>query len=223
VVVPLSVLGLVALAGGRPRAPSTSTRGQDAIEAARALLTSPALVGMYGPIANPDNPDSFAIFKTLLLGAVAVALLAIVLVRRHTRTEEEAGRTELVGAGVVGRRAPLTAAVLLSVGTVVGQRAILTQPHRSGLGARGSWAFGIAVGDRRPHLTGVAAVAAQLTLPPVAPALGLRTLGVSYLLRPSATPAAPPPGSPGSRRSAGRRRSRSSARTRSSWPSSRSS
>ena len=61
---------------------------------------------MYGPIANPDNPDSFAIFKTLLLGAVFVALLAIVLVRRHTRTEEEAGRTELVGAGVVGVARP---------------------------------------------------------------------------------------------------------------------
>ena len=93
VVIPLSVLGLVVLAGGSAKSTVDLYQGQDAVDAARALLTSPALIGMYGPIANPDNPDSFAIFKTLLLGAVFVALLAIVLVRRHTRTEER--RAEL--------------------------------------------------------------------------------------------------------------------------------
>jgi ABC-2 type transport system permease protein len=185
VVVPLSVLGLVALAGGSAKSTVDLYQGQDAIEAARALLTSPALVGMYGPIANPDNPDSFAIFKTLLLGAVAVALLAIVLVRRHTRTEEEAGRTELVGAGVVGRRAPLTAAVLLSVGTVVVASALSSLSLiGSGLGARGSWAFGIAWATVGLTFTGVAAVAAQLTTTTRgAGAWAFGTLGVSYLLR----------------------------------------
>jgi ABC-2 type transport system permease protein len=184
-VVPLSVLGLVALAGGSAKSTVDLYQGQDAIEAARALLTSPALVGMYGPIANPDNPDSFAIFKTLLLGAVAVALLAIVLVRRHTRTEEEAGRTELVGAGVVGRRAPLTAAVLLSVGTVVVASALSSLSLiGSGLGARGSWAFGIAWATVGLTFTGVAAVAAQLTTTTRgAGAWAFGTLGVSYLLR----------------------------------------
>ena len=104
---PSASLGLVAFAGGSAKSTLDLYQGQDAVDAARALLASPAITGMYGPVANPDNPDSFAIFKTLLLGAVCVALLAIVLVRRHTRTEEEAGRTELVGAGAVGRRAPL--------------------------------------------------------------------------------------------------------------------
>ena len=185
VVVPLSVLGLVALAGGSAKSTVDLYQGQDAIAAARALLTSPALVGMYGPIANPDNPDSFAIFKTLLLGAVAVALLAIVLVRRHTRTEQEAGRTELVGAGVVGRRAPLTAAVLLSVGTVVVASALSSLSLiGSGLGARGSWAFGIAWATVGLTFTGVAAVAAQLTTTTRgAGAWAFGTLGVSYLLR----------------------------------------
>jgi len=89
VVIPLSVLGLVAFAGGSAKSTVDLYQGQNAIDAARALLASPAIVGMYGPISNPDNPDSFAIFKTLLLGGVCVALLAIVLVRRHTRTEDE--------------------------------------------------------------------------------------------------------------------------------------
>jgi ABC-2 type transport system permease protein len=185
VVIPLSVLGLVVLAGGSAKSTVELYQGQDAIDAARALLTSPALIGMYGPIANPDNPDSFAIFKTLLLGAVGIALLAIVLVRRHTRTEEEAGRTELVGAGVVGRRAPLTAAVLLSAGTVLVTSALAALSLiGSGLGARGSWAFGAAWAVSGLTFTGVAAVAAQLTTTTRgAGAWAFGALGVSYLLR----------------------------------------
>ncbi|HEU4999319.1 MAG TPA: polyketide antibiotic transporter [Lapillicoccus sp.] len=184
-VIPLSVVGLVALAGGSAKSTVDLYQGQDAIDAARALLGSPAIVGMYGPIANPDNPDSFAIFKTLLLGAVCVAILAIVLVRRHTRTEEEAGRTELVGAGAVGRRAPLTAAVILSLGTVLVASALSALSLvGSGLGARGSWAFGLAWATVGITFTGVTAVAAQLTTTTRgAGAWAFGTLGVAYLLR----------------------------------------
>ena len=69
--------------------------------------------------------------------------------RRHTRTEEEDGRFELLAAGVVGRRAPLAAAVALAtpavlatgllsalslVGTGVGRR-----PARSPSARSRSW------------------------------------------------------------------------------------
>jgi ABC-2 type transport system permease protein len=163
-VIPLSVLGLVALAGGGAKSTLDLYQGQQAVDAAKALLASPAIVGMYGPIANPDNPDSFAIFKTLLMGAVCVALLAIVLVRRHTRTEEEAGRTELVGAGAVGRRAPLTAAVLLAAATVLLTSVLAALSLiGAGLGTRGSLAFGAAWAASGLTFTGVTAVAAQLT------------------------------------------------------------
>ena len=53
------------------------------------------------------------------MGSVFVGLLAFAIVRRHTRVEEEDGRLELVGAGAVGRQAPLTAAVLLAIATTV--------------------------------------------------------------------------------------------------------
>jgi len=184
-VIPLSVVGLVALAGGSAKSTVDLYQGQDAIDAARALLASPAIVGMYGPIANPDNPDSFAIFKTLLLGAVCVAILAIVIVRRHTRTEEEAGRTELVGAGAVGRRAPLTAAVILSIATVLVASVLASLSLiGTGLGARGSWAFGLAWATVGLTFTGVSAVAAQLTTTTRgAGAWAFGTLGVAYLLR----------------------------------------
>jgi ABC-2 type transport system permease protein len=185
IVVPLSVLGLVAFAGGSAKSTVDLYQGQNAIDAARALLASPAIVGMYGPISNPDNPDSFAIFKTLLLGSVCIALLAIVLVRRHTRTEEEAGRTELVGAGTVGRRAPLTAAVILALGTVLVSSALAAVSLiGAGLGSSGSWAFGVAWATSGLTFTGIAAVAAQLTTTTRgAGAWAFGALGVSYLLR----------------------------------------
>ena len=81
-------------------------------------LANPALVAMYGPISSLGI-DSIATLKSVLLGGVFLALLAYVVVRRHTRTEEEAGRLELLGAGVVGRRAALTAAVLLGTAAVL--------------------------------------------------------------------------------------------------------
>jgi ABC-2 type transport system permease protein len=184
-VIPLAVLGLVAFAGGSARSTVALYQGQEAVDAARALLASPAIVGMYGPIANPDNPDSFAVFKTLLLGAVCVALLAVVLVRRHTRTEEEAGRTELVGAGAVGRRASLTAAVLVGAGTVlVGSALSSLSLVAAGLGVAGSVAFGVAWAGAGLVFTGVTAVAAQLTSTTRGcGAWAFGALGVAYLLR----------------------------------------
>ena len=120
VLLPVSVALLVLLAGGSAQATvALYPTPVEAIAAARAVNASPAIVAMYGPIADPSNPDAVAAFKTVTMGAIFVAILAYALVRRHTRAEEEAGRTELVGAGVVGRRAPLSAAVLLSAGAVL--------------------------------------------------------------------------------------------------------
>ncbi len=45
--------------------------------------------------------------KMTVLYAVFVAFMAVVLVRRHTRVEEESGRAELLGATGVGADAPL--------------------------------------------------------------------------------------------------------------------
>ena len=49
--------------------------------------------------------------KMTVLYAVFVAVLFVVLVRRHTRVEEENGQAELLGGTAVGRDAPLAAAV----------------------------------------------------------------------------------------------------------------
>ena len=66
--------------------------------------------------------------ELLPLTAVAVALMSIFLVVRHTRAEEESGRADLVRAAVVGRHAP-TVATLTVVG---GANVVLAVCSRSG-------------------------------------------------------------------------------------------
>jgi ABC-2 type transport system permease protein len=46
----------------------------------------------------------------------AYGLVSLLLVIRHTRTEEETGRRELLGATVVGRHAGLAAALTVALG-----------------------------------------------------------------------------------------------------------
>lgn len=74
--------------------PSATSR----IEAARTLNSSQALVALYGRIYDPSSVGAIGLIKLGGFGAVCVALLAVVVVMRHARADEESGRMELVGA-----------------------------------------------------------------------------------------------------------------------------
>src|SRR3954468_16493689 len=83
-------------------------------EAVATLGRTPATLALYGRV----YADSVGGLVGWRLGGIALALaglMGILLVVRHTRAEEEAGRAELVGAGAVGRNAPLAAALLTAV------------------------------------------------------------------------------------------------------------
>ncbi|WP_374968463.1 ABC transporter permease [Terrabacter sp. BE26] len=185
VLVPASVLGLVAFTAGSAKAtidlyPSLA----GALEIFAPLLRNPATLALYGP-ATSLTLDSFAVYKTILLGGVFLCLLAYIVVRRHTRTEEEAGRLELLGAGVVQRRAPLTAAVTLATLAVLAT-AVLSGASLAGLGleSRGSVAFAVSWVVMGLSWVGITAVAAQLTeTTRGTAAISLGALGVAFLLR----------------------------------------
>ena len=87
----------------------------DQVAAARAINASPAVVALYGPILDERSLGELAMTKLTVLYAVFVALLLVVVVRRHTRGDEENGRAELVAGTAVGRGAVLAAAVLEGV------------------------------------------------------------------------------------------------------------
>jgi ABC-2 type transport system permease protein len=163
------------------------------IAAAETFNGSQALVALYGRVYDPTSLGALSMIKLGGLGAIFVSLLAIIVVVRHTRAEEETGRLELVGATVVGRQAPLTAALLVALGMNLAL-GVLTSLALvgSGLPADGSLAFGLAWAGVGICFAAIAAVAAQLTTGARA-ATGLATaaLGVVYVLRAIGDTAAP--------------------------------
>lgn len=185
VLIPASLLALTALSVGSAQATidlyPTDEAARDGLG---SVLAKPSIIAMYGPVAA-ENRDALSVFKTVLMGAVFVGLLAYAVVRRHTRVEEEVGRLELVGAGVVGRRAPLTAAMTLASLAVVGAGLLTTGGLIAvGLDTAGSIAMGIAWAIAGLAMVGVTAVAAQLTTSARACAgIALSALAAMFLLR----------------------------------------
>ena len=144
-----------------------------------------ATVALYGRIYDETSIGEISLFKLGTFGAALVAILGIILVVRHTRAEEEAGRTELLGSGVLGRLAPLSAALVLVTGTnlllAVVAGAFLTA---AGLPTAGSVAFGLAWGLSGIAYGCVAAITAQLTTSArAATGLAATVLAVTYVLR----------------------------------------
>ncbi len=185
ILIPSSVLGLVVLAVGSAQATlALYPTDSEAATGLAGVLNNPSVVAMYGPIAA-QSADALAVFKTVMMGAFLTAVLGFVVVRRHTRTEEDEGRLELLGAGVVGRWSALAAAVTL--GTV----AVVAASVLSGLGLAalgmdpvGSIAFAVAWMTAGLAMVGVSAVVVQLaSTTRGAAGLGFGYLGAMYALR----------------------------------------
>ncbi len=157
----------------------------DRVAAARAIDGSPAVVALYGPVLDPRSLGELAMTKTTVLYAVLVAVLAVLLVRRQTRGEEESGRAELVGATGVERSAPLAAALLEATLVSLAAGLLATAADvAGGLPVTGSVAFG--AGWAATGLVGAAvgAVACQVSASArTCAALALGTLAALYLLR----------------------------------------
>lgn len=85
------------------------------------LSESPVTAAILGPIV-PLSIEGAILWRGLLQASIAVMLGAALTMIRHTRTEEGAGRSELILGRPVGRYAPLTAALLLTCGGSLGIR-----------------------------------------------------------------------------------------------------
>jgi len=161
-----------------------STPG-DRVDAAEAINASPAIVALYGPILDVHSLGELAMTKLTVLYAVFVAILFIVVVRRHTRVEEENGQTELVAATAVGRHAPLLAGVLTAAAVAVGIGLLSALACiAGGLPVQGSLAFGASWSGVGLAAAGLTAVACQLSASArTCAAIAAGGLGVLYALR----------------------------------------
>lgn len=161
--------------------PDTASR----VVAASAINDVPVAVALYGRIWDPTSLGALSLLKLAAMGGVMIGILAIMLVTRHARSEEERGRTELLRAEPVGSWAGLTAALIvavlamLAIGVLsaIGLTAV-------GLPAVGSWAFGLSWAGTGIAFAAVSAVTNQLTTSArAANGLAVIVLAVAFLLR----------------------------------------
>ena len=123
--------------------------------------------------------------QALLVMFLAVSVMSTFAVVRHTRQNEELGRAELVGAGVVGRHAGLTAALLVvaAANVAVGLLSALILVAND-LPVDGSLLSGAAIAAVGITFAAVAAVAAQISgTSRGANGMAVAAVGVAFLLR----------------------------------------
>lgn len=128
---------------------------------ARSMGASPAVTGFYGPIFGNDV-GSLTVWRSGVLVIIA-ALATGLTVIRHSRAEEEQGRRELLGAGVVGRQAPLAAALLVAGGACVLIGLIIAVTMNGVAPGTGAYAYGVEVALLCGFFAAIAGLAAQLT------------------------------------------------------------
>jgi ABC-2 type transport system permease protein len=152
---------------------------------AATVTGNPGLIAMVGPPYAVTNVGGDVAWQLGGFGAAFVALMSMFFVGRHTRGEEQSGRSELVGAAPVAREAPVTAALVV----VVAAQALLGAAVASamiGLGhpSAGSLALGASLTGVGLVFAGLAACAAQVSQTTSA-MYGMvgAAIGGAYLLR----------------------------------------
>lgn len=182
---PLWILGTalfvpVVVASVRDRFPTDADR----IEILRSAVGSPALL-LLRTAPTGASEGAMIMFSFATYVAVLAGFMSTLAVVRHTRQNEETGRSEMVGATVVGRHAGLTAALVVVAGAnlVLGALIALTligydQPVAGSVGAgAGTAAAGLV-------FAGFAAIAAQITQSSrAANGIAAAVVGVAYLVR----------------------------------------
>ena len=145
---------------------------------------NPALRFLLGRL-NGTSVGAFAAARWGVWGPAFTVLLTILIVVRHTRADEEAGRLELVGSAAVGRQAPLTAALAAAAAANVAL-ALLTCLWLSvlKLPLAGSAALALSIAGCGLVFAGAAAVGAQLAVTARgARGIALAVLGAAFVLR----------------------------------------
>ncbi|SDZ40896.1 ABC-2 type transport system permease protein [Evansella caseinilytica] len=155
-----------------------------------AMMSSPAAISMTGPEFYLEDYTLGAMMGHQMLGfmGIVVALMSVLLIVRHTRKEEETGRTELVRASVTGRHANTTAVLMLAVAVNL----VVALVVAVGLGAtgaesitwEGSFLYGAALAVIGLAFSGLTLLFVQL-LEHARGAIGISTgmIAIAYTLR----------------------------------------
>jgi len=162
----------------------------EARQALAETLKNPAMIAMMGPVYGIENYTAGAMYSgTMLLWMIiAVAVMNIFLVVRHTRGDEEKGRAEVVRSLPTGRLANLNATMITAV-AVNDVLALLTGLGIAAMGVEGmgfaaSMLYGAALGVSGLFFAAVAALFSQLlSSSHGAAGYSFLALGVFYMMR----------------------------------------
>lgn len=130
------------------------------------LLSQPVGRMFTGPAFGMQDPSYETFFAAGYMPYLFIlaALMNIFLIIRHTRTEEQSGRAELIRAAVTGRHTALTAALVVAcVANTAAAALVVVLTLAVGYATTGSVLVGIAAGLTGMAFAGVAAVTAQLS------------------------------------------------------------
>lgn len=159
-------------------------------QAMAETMKNPAMIAMVGPGYGLDHYTTGAMMahQMLLLTAVTVGVMSILLVTRHTRTDEEAGRIEMIRSLPTGRLSHLSATLVVQLGTnvllalIVGFGLFALQIESMDLD--GSLLYGTALGATGIFFTALTAFFAQLSQSSRGTiGLSISTLLLAYLIR----------------------------------------
>lgn len=135
---------------------------QDRTSLLAAAIANPVILLFRGLPSGADE-GAFMMFLIFPWLAILAALMSTFLAVRHTRTDEELGRAELVAATPAGRITPLIATVVhgLIANLVLAALTVLALLG-TGSGASGAVVSGVAVGAVGVAFLGVGLVAGEL-------------------------------------------------------------
>jgi ABC-2 type transport system permease protein len=189
---PLWVAGVVGLVVVSAASVEGLYPDQASVDAYVALVDLSPNMGVVnrafnGPGFGFDRPNTGVVLvnEVALWGSIGFALMAVFQMSRHTRGEEDAGRTDLLRSRMVGRFAPLAAAAIgvaaleLLVGVVVFAALVAL-----GFGAVGSAALCAGYVGAGLVLGASTALAAQLvSTARAATGLGVAATGLAFVVR----------------------------------------
>ncbi|WP_395691870.1 ABC transporter permease [Nocardioides sp.] len=132
--------------------------------AAAGMESNAAFIAMAGPARALNTTGGQVAWQATAFGAIVVGLMAMLIVGRHTRTEEETGRDELLRAAPVGRYATTTAALAdAALASLVVGALVAASLVGYGLAVADSVGLGVGAALSGWFFAGTTLVAAQLT------------------------------------------------------------
>ena len=152
---------------------------------AHAFAANKAVVLFYGKAYDLLTVGGYSAWRVGGILAILASVFGLLAAVRAMRADEDSGRTELVLAGIVDRRAAYVAALVAVAATAVALwAAILAGSVIAGLPAGGSMYLALAAASVIPVFVGVGAVCSQLApTHRAALELGSAVLAVAFVVR----------------------------------------